>query len=53
MPNFVPDPRFTGVSDDVAAVAAPLLQKHHLEKRDKGQDKADGTETGGNVEVSS
>ena len=51
MPNFVPDPRFTGVSDDVAAVAAPFLQKHRLDKRDKGQDKADGTETGGNVEV--
>ena len=51
MPNFVPDPHFAGVSDDVAALAAPLLQIHHLEKRDKGQDKADGTETGGNLEV--
>ena len=51
MPDFVPDPRFTGVSLDVAAVAAPLLQKHRLEKKDKDQDKekeADGTKTGGN-----
>ena len=54
MQNFVPDPRFTGISLDVAAVATPLLQKHGLEKKDKDKDKekeADGTETGGIVGV--
>ena len=55
MPNFVPDPHFTGMLLDIAAVAAPLLQKHGLEKKDqKDKDKEkeeDGTETGGIVGV--
>ena len=52
MPNFVPDCHFTGVLLDEAAVAAPLLQKHGLEKKDKDKEKeADGTKTGGIVGI--